>query len=76
MLKICFLKHFYSTEKKSILCQKIRKIKFFSEYESIITNAKECKGSNIIFLLGICVTFKREKIGSGNASHWEKLTDT
>ncbi len=35
---------------------------FFSEYGSITKNAKECKGSNIIFLLGICVTLDRKKI--------------
>jgi len=48
--------------KKSILCQTIRKISAFSEYGSITKNAKECKGSNIIFLLGISVIFDRKNL--------------
>jgi len=59
-VKNCLFRHFH-TAKKSILCQKISKISVFSEYGSITKNAKECKGSNIIFLLGICVTFNRKK---------------
>jgi len=53
-------RHFH-TEKNQFCVKKLAKFQIFSEYGSITKNAKECKGSDIIFLLGICVTFNRKK---------------
>jgi hypothetical protein len=59
--KNCFLKHFY-IEKLNFVSKNKKNFSFFSENGPVTKNAKECKGSNIIFLLGICVTFNRKKI--------------
>jgi len=48
-------------KKINFVSQNKQNFRFFSEFGSITKNAKECKGSDIIFLEGICVTFNREK---------------
>ena len=72
MSKIAFLDIFI-LKKNQFCVKKLAKFQIFSEYGSITKNAKECKGSDIIFLEGICVTSNRGKIGSGKTRHWEKL---